>query len=146
MLPRTSSIWQRDSHPTASGKPGAVHISFAAKPSSTQTSSLGGFDRRRCPVPRITREAARATTGITFGLAAFSVLKRSSSPAMTGVDTPIAATALPMNSWLVEDGHAFLACSLLHELLTIIWAQLAEPSGLLVSIKLRIISTFSRVG
>ena len=24
MLPRTSSIWQRDSHPTASGKPGAV--------------------------------------------------------------------------------------------------------------------------
>ena len=25
MLPRTSSIWQRDSHPTASGKPGAVH-------------------------------------------------------------------------------------------------------------------------
>jgi putative transposase len=26
MLPRTSSIWQRDSHPTASGKPGAVQI------------------------------------------------------------------------------------------------------------------------
>lgn len=26
MLPRTSSIWQRDSHPTASGKPGAVHV------------------------------------------------------------------------------------------------------------------------
>ena len=24
MLPRTSSIWQRDSQPTASGKPGAV--------------------------------------------------------------------------------------------------------------------------
>ncbi|WP_139330557.1 IS66 family transposase, partial [Sphingomonas sp. Sph1(2015)] len=24
MLPRTSSIWRRDSHPTASGKPGAV--------------------------------------------------------------------------------------------------------------------------
>jgi hypothetical protein len=23
MLPRTSSIWRRDSHPTASGKPGA---------------------------------------------------------------------------------------------------------------------------
>ena len=26
MLPRTSSIWRRDSHPTASGKPGAVHL------------------------------------------------------------------------------------------------------------------------
>ncbi|WP_221240097.1 hypothetical protein, partial [Sphingomonas abaci] len=26
MLPRTSSIWQRDSHPTASGKPGAVQF------------------------------------------------------------------------------------------------------------------------
>ena len=26
MLPRTSSIWQRDSHPTASGKPGAVQM------------------------------------------------------------------------------------------------------------------------
>ena len=26
MLPRTSSIWQRDSHPTASGKPGAVQL------------------------------------------------------------------------------------------------------------------------
>lgn len=24
MLPQTSSIWQRDSHPTASGKPGTV--------------------------------------------------------------------------------------------------------------------------
>ncbi len=26
MLPRTTSIWQRDSHPTASGKPGAVQL------------------------------------------------------------------------------------------------------------------------
>jgi hypothetical protein len=26
MLPRTTSIWQRDSQPNASGKPGAVHI------------------------------------------------------------------------------------------------------------------------
>ena len=25
MLPQTTSIWQRDSQPTASGKPGAVH-------------------------------------------------------------------------------------------------------------------------
>ena len=30
MLPRTSSIWQRDSHPTASGKPGAVHYALTA--------------------------------------------------------------------------------------------------------------------
>ena len=28
MLPRTSSIWPRDSHPTASGKPGAVHCHY----------------------------------------------------------------------------------------------------------------------
>ena len=26
MLPRTTSIWQRDSQPNASGRPGAVHI------------------------------------------------------------------------------------------------------------------------
>ena len=32
MLPRTSSIWQRDSHPTASGKPGAVQLAFLQAP------------------------------------------------------------------------------------------------------------------
>jgi hypothetical protein len=26
MLPRTISIWQRDSQPNASGRPGAVHV------------------------------------------------------------------------------------------------------------------------
>ena len=28
MLPRTSSIWRRDSHPMASGKPGGVQSAF----------------------------------------------------------------------------------------------------------------------
>ena len=30
MLPRTTSIWQRDSQPNASGKPGAVHMGWWA--------------------------------------------------------------------------------------------------------------------
>ena len=37
MLPRTSSIWQRDSHPTASGKPGAVQIAPIMMRGSTHT-------------------------------------------------------------------------------------------------------------
>jgi hypothetical protein len=28
MLPRTTSIWQRDSQPTASGEPGAVQLAL----------------------------------------------------------------------------------------------------------------------
>ena len=30
MLPRTTSIWQRDSQPNASGRPGAVHAVLTA--------------------------------------------------------------------------------------------------------------------
>jgi hypothetical protein len=30
-MPRTTSIWQRDSQPTASGKPGAVHYIFSPR-------------------------------------------------------------------------------------------------------------------
>ena len=31
MLPRTTSIWQHDSQPKASGRPGAVHVEFVAR-------------------------------------------------------------------------------------------------------------------
>ena len=44
MLPRTSSIWQRDSHPTASGKPGAV-----------QNRDMGRRADRRARLPALTR-------------------------------------------------------------------------------------------
>ncbi|MEH3036266.1 MAG: zinc ribbon domain-containing protein [Sphingomonas adhaesiva] len=35
MLPRTSSLWRRDSHPTASGKPGAVQTACPHGPEVT---------------------------------------------------------------------------------------------------------------
>ena len=40
MLPRTSSIWQHDSQPNASGKPGAVQLNGRISTSASSQRSL----------------------------------------------------------------------------------------------------------
>ena len=47
MLPQTTSIWQRDSQPNASGKPGAVQTCLQTHAHETQTSSGQRLDPRQ---------------------------------------------------------------------------------------------------
>ena len=81
MLPRTTSIWQRDSQPTASGKPGAVH--FAG---FLQADGYAGYDQLYA-TNRITEVACWAH----FRRKIFDIHTTSPTPLTTDLLTRIAS-------------------------------------------------------